>query len=271
MKNYQLLTNQYYRLTEQTYKLLDRDGTDFMNLGLWPAESIREAQGKIYSKIFSLIASQMQSSNPFPYHFVELGCGFGGGVEIFKNFFPQSSYEGINSSANQIAFCQTKYAGQQQIQFMNGFYESYIHSNSQKPTCVFGVESLLHCENRELVFEMIQKSGFKYIALADILLKDQESKACPLFHPALSFAADFNEYQNLFEKFGYELLIDLDATEDVFPPWAHALTHLTPPLSGVHKRVKQQFIDSYTTLANLGRNGKAKYVFLIAKRKQGHS
>ncbi len=265
-KNYQALANQYYRLTEETYRKLDPEGTDFMNLGLWPSSSIRNAQLKVYSELALLINDILKNENNTELdQLVELGCGWGGGVQVLNEILKPSEFIGVNSSEAQITHCKSVYESES-IKFHHGFYESLDNTNKVKNSLVFGVETLLHCGDRKTVFEMIKRNQFKYIALAEILLKDEEARSHKLFNPALSFAANFTEYNDLFQEFGYELVLENDISEKVFSPWVKALKELTPELKGIHKKIKEQFIESYTVLSDLSNQGRAKYVFLIAKR-----
>lgn len=266
VKNYQSLTDQYYRLTEQTYRSLHPDGTDLMNLGIWPAQNILEAQRKMYSIIsdlcFEVINKEDESNLDSVY---ELGCGWGGGISILDQKLNPKKFVGVNSSKNQIEHCKEKYKSDK-FSFYFGYYDSIKIQNTNEISLAVGVESLLHCGDRNAIFEMMARNNIKYIALAEILLIDDKAKNHKFFNPALKFAANFDEYQKLFRSYGYELVIERDITKNVFLPWASALAELTSHLTGLQKKIKEQFIESYSELAKLGEQSAAKYVLFIAKK-----
>jgi hypothetical protein len=267
-KNYQALANQYYRLTEETYRKLDSGGTDFMNLGLWPASTISKAQSNIYSTLAHFVTDVLKKENTSQLDLlVELGCGWGGGVPILIDTIKPSKFIGVNSSETQIKHCKSKYDSEA-VQFHHGFYESLQIQKSNTLSLALGVESLLHCGNRSAVFEMIERNNFDYIALAEILLRDKEDRGHKLFNPALSYVADFTEYSKLFNLFGYELVLEKDISENVLKPWVTALKELTPELRGIHKKIKNQFIEAYTILSDLSDQKRAKYVLLVAKKSE---
>ena len=268
-KSYQALATQYYRLTGETYRQLDPQGTDFMNFVLWPAASIAHAQKALYLALVDNLQIAMAASDSHASvveQIVELGCGWGGGVEVLLESFSQAIVTGINLSADQTEYCRKTYRDQR-CRFLQDFYEHSELGISAATSVAIGVESLLHCGNRADVFEMFQRNEFDYIALAEILLIDEEARTHRLFNPALKFAAEFTEYQKLFDDFGYDVVINSDLSARVFKPWARALREKTATLSGIHKKIKEQFIESYSALADLSEQGRAKYLIIVAKKR----
>ena len=88
----------YYEIMEQPFRALDPDRTGFMNFGLWPADTLKEAQENLVRATLDALALQPGD----PKRVLEAGSGWGASRRLVGAKFPGLAYVGVNFSRNQV-------------------------------------------------------------------------------------------------------------------------------------------------------------------------
>lgn len=253
------LTQQYYRLTEDTYFELSQTQTgqpmSFMNLGLWPASSLSLAQEQLVRRVLSKL--KLSGADTL----IEGGSGWGGAIPLVYILFPEIKYMGINMSSTQIKFAQNNFALHE---------PQFIHTNIEDPlpslstqSGFFSVECLIHTPLKHKVFSNLRAANVTEISLAEIVTSDSEfSKNHPLFKPCLEFLSSTDTYVSALVDNGYEVLEVEDVSSQVFPGWAAWLRNLP----NVNK-VGRQMSLAADAVEEASIQGKVQYKLFHARQK----
>lgn len=120
------------KYNEIYYKTLDLDWFIFMNDGYMPLDhndfpAVENTFPQLldYHKFWKyqayLYVSLLQSGNLLPSssygHLLDIGCGRGGGLSVFRDYFKFDSLTGIDINKNQIDFCKRMH---KDINFVEG-------------------------------------------------------------------------------------------------------------------------------------------------------
>src|SRR6478609_2235782 len=94
---------QYYRLTGASFRALCPEKSGHMNMGLWPASTLRGAQEDLIGVAFRAGCEILDRHGVArPRGVLDLGCGWGGTGKLWAETFPLVPYFGINASGEQV-------------------------------------------------------------------------------------------------------------------------------------------------------------------------
>ena len=251
----------YYRWTESSYRFLDVNGTNFMNLGLWPAPDIRTAQANLVRATLNLVLSEKKISSV-----LELGSGWGGSRAIVEATWPGCNYVAVNSSAKQNEYSRNLNSNFRST-YLEGYFENLNSLTTQKFDLAFGIESLLHVEDKTLVLAEILKLGISNLVFAEICTDNlNEVLKNKLFNPSLKYLWSNESYLKCLNAFGFKKVSIIDITEKVFFSWSEALNTISLESFKGHPRILKQFQSSYSDLAKLARKSIVQYSLIVAER-----
>jgi hypothetical protein len=235
-----------------------------MNLGLWPANNILEAQTNLTKKILQKL-NEIKSN---PRGILELGSGWGGSRSLIHDIFGKNEYFGLNCSEDQMAYAKMINAHIPNTKYINGYIENLCDLNITGCEALVAIESLLHVKDKERVLLNCRPIGIRYIAIADICIEDASLiSAYPLFNPSLNYAWSSEKYLNHFKFSGYEDFEIVDITTQVFSGWSNALEKIEIQSFTGNRKVLKQFQKSYFYLYKLSEKKLVKYIIIIAKVK----
>lgn len=251
----------YYRLTESSYRYLDVNGTNFMNLGKWPSADIRTAQANLIRATLDLLSTEDQMPR-----ILELGPGWGGSRAIVEEKWPGCSYIAINSSAKQIEYSRQLNSDFEST-YLQGYFEDLNSLVSQQFDIAIGIESLLHVEKKHQVLSEICNSGVSKLAFAEICTENlTEVLKNKLFNPSLKYLWSNENYTECLRNLGFNKVKIIDISEQVFSPWSRALNAIRLEDFMGHPRILRQFQFSYSALAELAKDFVVQYSLIVAER-----
>ena len=251
----------YYQLTEDAYLHLCENNSGFMNLGLWPADSVQLAQRVLVENTLGIMKQSLSRTAELV---VEAGSGWGAARPIVADIFPQAQYVGINCSERQIAYSRDKYACYQNTKYHHAFLENIsdiilppLHS------ALFAVEAALHVESKQRWIRDLRSLGFKSVVLAEICVESpSQVLAHPLFDPGLRFTWSVGRYVDEFSVAGATAVNVHEITDQVYGGWSRFLEMVDVKTFRGNKRVLRQFKESYSALARHAEAGDVKYAII---------
>lgn len=260
----------YYRLTEDSYRSLELYTTPFMNLGLWPAASILDAQRQLVLQTLTIGRQTLSLDSTNVACILELGPGWGGSRPIIAQEFPSASYIAVNCSVRQIRQAEKLNAAVADTTYVHGFMEDLTQLSLPNPDLVLGVESVLHVKDKERLFKDLHIIGTRSVLLAEICAEDRSAVlAEPLFRPSLVNTRSVADYSRALTSSGFATPSILDISSQVFDGYAEALHSVHEASFAGNKRILRQFRQSYDHLAKLANNGSVRYVIIAAERNHG--
>ena len=257
------LIAQYYRITDQTYLALSLEAR-FMNLGLWPARSISEAQANLVDTTLLKLKNATDGVN---YDLiVEGGSGWGGSLRHVRKIFGETPYLGFNLSKAQIEYSTTSNRNFTNFLFIHDSIESIAWHDFNCPNIFFSIEAVIHLPDKKNVFRALRHANVQAIALAeittdkiDLLLKE------PLFYPSLGYLGSNDDYVGGLTAAGYEIIDNIEITNDVFASWAQHLCEVSDDdFTGSH-RILNQLKSAYSKLAEYANDKIVEYRIYTAR------
>jgi hypothetical protein len=250
----------YYALTEDAYRLLHQPETPYMNLGLWPAQDLLEAQAGLVRVTAESLASLVKGAVVEKPKILELGPGWGGSRSLLAAIFPDYAYQGLNLSEKQIAFAAAYNASVPDTNYIRGYFEDLDALPVVDCSLAFGVESILHVRDKWDLFRKMKQVGVRYFAFAEICLH-QNHKVRQYFQPALTYAFQQEEYEELLAANCQSFRIE-NLSSQVFQGWSDFLDRLNERTFPGNKRVLRQFQEGYREIARLASTGEVSYLIL---------
>lgn len=257
----------YYRLTEEEYRLLARETTPFMNLGLWPAPSVVQAQERLAEELVRYAQPWIQARNHAPLSLMEGGSGWGGSRAVLAGFFPEARYCGINCSARQIAYAERLNQYYPQTRYVHGFMEELPRLGLPAADAFFALESVLHVRDKEQLLADLASLRIPVLALAEICLEDKNIlDRYSLFNPSLRYTWSQADYERALSRSAYHDFEMQDLSGSVFAGWSEYLDSIEATEFQGRKKILEQFKASYAALAELAEAGQVRYLLIRARK-----
>lgn len=254
----------YYELTEDSYLFLCPQKSGHMNMGFWPATSLRDAQEQLVSRVLDFHTKNMDQ---MPKAIVDAGSGWGGSRKIFDSKFTGTPYIGVNSSPKQLSHAIALNKG-----ISNTLYRfANIHDVASIDICnadtLISIEAAFHFPKKEELFPKIAAAGIRHLTIADICVEDKEVVTkFPLLAPALENAWSSHEYEKAFVSAGFAKPIEFDASRFIFEGWAKFLEGIDVNAFQGRRRLLRQFQEGFFQMYELSQKGLLTYKWFHTKR-----
>tara|TARA_B100001094_G_scaffold267568_1_gene270912 strand:- start:31 stop:849 length:819 start_codon:yes stop_codon:yes gene_type:complete len=248
----------YYDATEDSYLNLCPQQTSMMNMGLWPSETLEEAQQKLIIKTILYFKEQTSTT---PQMILEAGSGWGGTRRFFQEAFPDTPYIGVNQSKEQILHAEKFNSGIEHTRYLESYIENVIEKLPLNQTydTFFSIEAAFHFEEKDTLYSQFINNGTNNFVLAEICLSSRQSIAKErLLRSALNQAWTKKEYLSFFTEKGFEHQCT-DISSDVFEGIAQYTQTVSPTEFKGDKRVLRQLAESFNLMHKLAENGQIQY------------
>lgn len=247
------LTAAYYRLTGKSYLSLCPVNSGFMNLGVWPAPSLQEAQENLVRRVLSYLSTDNCAV-------VEGGCGWGGALPIIREKFGNKPYYGFNIARDQIEHIKQTSHSLENGKLILDSMENILNYDLQRGAGFFSIEAVIHIPDKRTLFQRLREAGVREVVLGEIVTNDpMKVLSEPLFYPSLAYLASDAVYRDSFAQSGYNLLTSANISAHVFEGWANHLSELPADQYDGNRRILSQFQKSYRRLVELYEAGTVQY------------
>src|SRR5689334_13740315 len=146
-----LTAQRYYDGTEGPYRALCPERSGHMNMGYWPAGSLREAQARLVQET----ALHCRERCPGLQSMVDAGSGWGGSARIFAGAFANLAYTGVNLSATQIEAARTANRDLEGVRYVQQDITAFAETMAPVDAFV-SIEAAFHFERKERLLEALR-------------------------------------------------------------------------------------------------------------------
>ena len=187
-------SNKGYFFMNYGYADLNKDQYPIISKNLLPAHSEWYYQSNLYIYLLSLVKLNYQN-------ILDVGCGKGGGVSIYKEYYNFNSITGIDSNSNYIKYCNKKLP---EIKFINNdILNSPFNNNSFD--IITGVQIVEYFnDNSDKLFSLFKE--FKRILT---------SKGVLLLTIHQYNTKDFSLTKDIIENNGFYISKEIDISKNI--------------------------------------------------------
>lgn len=160
----------YYAMMAKSFRALCPDDSCHMNVGLWPASSLRCAQESMIERTLSLGAELVGG----PIRSVaDAGGGWGGTRAIVERLFPGAAYRGVNLASEQVDHAARINESLPNTRFVVGRVEDpEIAAQWLFGDLLVSVEAAFHFEDKAALLGRARERGVRAVSFAEILVED---------------------------------------------------------------------------------------------------
>lgn len=249
----------YYQLTEESYFALCPELSGHMNMGLWPSQTLRQAQEKLVREVLSFHRSH--SVDFISKGIVDAGCGWGGSRALFYELLPDVPYFGFNTSERQLSHSRER---NKRIPNTNYYLKDIHEIDSFCPAdSLISIEAAFHFQRKRDLIGKLKRLAIQHVTLADIVVDKFEAiEKLDLLQPALSFAWSSEQYRKAFEQNGFRAAEIQDVSSRVFEGWSKYLHSIDSQTYRGRKRLLQQFQIGFHQMQELSVDKDIRYLWM---------
>jgi hypothetical protein len=254
-----LTSTRYYVATEQPFRALCPERSGHMNMGYWPASSLKDAQRALVAD--AVMTCRKHTSGAFQV--VDAGSGWGGSARVFKELIPGVRYTGVNSSLAQVQAARSASEDLVDVHYVHADICSYVHE-MPAADCLVSIEAAFHFEDKAQLLESLRHK-VEQINMLEICVEDPPAvRSRRLLKAALGDAWSVNQYVAHLHEAGFSGVEVHDVSGCTFEGFASYLAGLEPEHYLERAAMLRQFQAAFETLAHLAGSGAVRYVRLAA-------
>jgi hypothetical protein len=240
-----------------------------MNMGLWPAETIRKAQESLIGVALARASASWArvAGGAAPKGIVDLGSGWGGSRSLFHTAFPQTPYFGVNVSTEQVRAARQATAHIPETHYIETSVENVSALPFDRADLLFSIEAAFHFENKAAILREAASRGVGVVTWLEICVENARLLDSPLIAPSLRHAWSTQQYQQAFEEAGFGKLAVEDLTARVLPGFFMFLDQFfrcpdeSAPYGG-RRAVFDQVLRATEVLVAAAERGEVRYLLL---------
>lgn len=254
----------YYRVTEDSFRALCPEASGHMNMGLWPARGLCDAQVALVRLALREAAARCGETAITPRGVLDLGSGWGASRAVFDEVFPRTPYVGVNLSREQVAAARLATAHVPQTEYVVGRVEDAGTLPWDRVDLLFSIEAAFHFEGKaSLLFEAAAR-GIRLVTLLEICVEDPAVALDPLLAPSLRNAWSLDRYERAFAGAGFAKVSAVDIGDRVFPGFLAYLEALDERAYRGRRAVLDQLRRATRRIATAAARGEIRYLLLQA-------
>jgi hypothetical protein len=257
---------QYYRVTGDSFRALCPEASGHMNMGLWPAPTLREAQVALVRFAVEETAARCarrHGEGP-PRGALDLGSGWGGSRELFHEVLPRTPYFGINSSREQVDVARRATAHVPGTEYIVGRAEDPGTVPWDRVDLLFAIEAAFHFEDKTVVLREAAARGVKQLTFLEICVEEPSVVDDPLLAPSLRNAWSVGRYHTALSAAGFRDVTTDDVGSRVFPGFLGYIEAIDERAYNGRRRVLDQLRRATRAIASAAERGGIRYVLLQA-------
>ena len=251
----------YYRVTADSFRALCPEASGHMNMGLWPARSLREAQ----EALIRLALDRAKAVIPRPRCVLDLGSGWGGARALFHAAFPGSRYVGVNVSEAQVAVARAANAAIPRTTYVVGRVEDPGTIPWAEVDAVLSIEAAFHFEDKGAIARAAGAHGVRAVTLLEITIEEAEVARDPLLAPSLGKAWSVAQWRSALAGAGLDVRVQ-DVGERVFPGFLAYLDAIDDATYRGRRAVLDQLRRATRAIASAAARGAIRYVVIEAAK-----
>lgn len=261
---------QYYRLTGSSFRALCPERSGHMNMGLWPAPSLRVAQEQLIFVALGAARDLFHRWELAPRGVMDLGSGWGGTAPLWSAAFPGIPYVGINASAEQVkvaraaAASRSGQAGPEHVRYISARAEDG-DLPWQTVDLVLSIEAMFHFVDKSRIIQAMTRS-VRGAVLLEICVEDPRVLDDPLLLPSLHAAWSTARYERAFADHRWSRVHFEDVGARVFEGFSACLRTIDESSFEGRRAILRQLIRATEALARAHERGGLRYVLVVADR-----
>jgi hypothetical protein len=259
--------SQYYRVTERSFRALCPEASGHMNMGLWPAPSLRLAQEQLVCHALDA-AQRVLASQAAPARkgLLDLGCGWGGSRRLFERFFPGRPYFGVNSSATQLEVAREANQDIPDTHYLLANIDDAPALPWERVSAVVSIEAAFHFADKQALVQAAAKHDVGCLSFLDICLEDPRVASDPLLRPSLKHAWSTASYTSALASTNWSRVQIEDLNGRVFPAFSEYLETLDERSYSGRRPLLEQLRRATAALVRASALGDVRYVLIVAER-----
>lgn len=260
-------SQQYYRVTERSFRALCPEASGHMNMGLWPAASLRSAQERLVCHALEAAREVLARRTDRQRHgLLDLGCGWGGSRRLFDRVFPGAPYFGVNSSYPQLETAREANRGILDTHYICANLDDAPALPWREVAAVFSIEAAFHFTSKQALLEAAAEHDLRCLAFLDVCIENPRVASDPLLRPSLKNAWSTARYEAALAATQWARVEIEDLSARVFPGFSQHLEMLDERRYTGRRSLLDQLRRATTALARASALGDVRYVLIVAER-----
>jgi hypothetical protein len=256
---------QYYRLTGSSFRALCPEKSGHMNMGLWPAPTLRAAQEDLIALAFGAAAKLYdRQAIACPRGVIDLGCGWGGTGRLWAEAFPFVPYLGVNASSEQVATARSCARPTDQVRYLVARAEE-DRVPWKSADLAISIEAMFHFVDKARIIEAMTPH-VKGAVLLEICVENRQVIDNPLLTPSLHSAWTTTRYEQAFAQNGWSAVRFEDIGSRVFDGFLDYARSIDEAFYDGRRAILRQLIEASQALAEAHARGDLRYVTIVADR-----
>jgi hypothetical protein len=255
---------QYYRVTGDSFRALCPEASGHMNMGLWPAPTLRAAQERLVGLALAKAAAWARGEPEAPKGILDLGSGWGGSRALFHETFPRTPYFGVNLAQDQVEVARAATAHLPHTEYVVARVEDATKVPWDKVDLLFSTEAAFHFEEKASILNEAGARGVRLVSLLEICVEDPLVLEDPLLIPSLRHAWSTARYRTALDAAGLGRVEMSDHAADIFPGFLAYTEGLDPSAYRGRRAILDQLVRATRALVHAAERGQVRYVLLTA-------
>jgi len=259
---------QYYRLTGASFRALCPEKSGHMNMGLWPAATLRAGQEGLIGLAFRSACELLDRQGiARPRGVLDLGCGWGGTGRLWSEAFPLVPYFGVNASAEQVAAARAhtrQSARSEQIRYLLARAEDDDLPWAEVDLAI-SIEAMFHFADKARIIQAMTPH-VKGAVLLEICVENRRVIDNPLLTPSLHSAWTTAQYAQAFAGNGWSRVRIDDIGTNVFDGFLEYVRAIDEAAYDGRRAILRQLVEASQALAEAHARGDLRYVSVVADK-----
>lgn len=249
----------YYQQTGASYRALCPERSGHMNMGYWPADSLRSAQEALVRDVISECARR----TPGLRTVLDAGSGWGGSGRMFAERLAGVEYVGVNLSAEQISAAEQSTRDLPNVRYVQGEIGAYTRAMNPVDAVV-SIEAAFHFENKTELLRTLRPKTRSLTMLEICVENAAVVERNMLLRAALGHAWSLDRYLTTLHEEGYRDIEVHDVSAQTFAGFARYLRTWDQIGYDGSVAIARQFRSAFSQLEKLAEAGLMRYVRLSA-------
>jgi len=258
-------SEQYYRVTGASFRALCPESSGHMNMGLWPAPTLRAAQEGLVALALAHATSIFGERHDTPRAILDLGCGWGAARAVFQSSFPGVPYTGVSSAEEQIDAARELNALIPRTEYVCARVEEVGRLPWAQADLVTSIEAAFHFANKRELLGAAARHGARALVLAELCVEDPSVARDPLLVPSLRHAWSCAEYDRACVDAGFGRPRVDDIAPQVLPGFLAHLASIDEATYLGRRAILKQLRRATAALVEAAERGAVRYVVIRAE------